>query len=110
MGPQMTVQTQAVLSVLLEDPLSEHYGLEIAQAAGLASGSLYPILTRLERNGWVTSDWEQVNQHQAGRPKRRYYRLTPDGAISAAQVLAETVKRLSPMRGGLVRPRLADAK
>jgi len=106
----MTLQTQAVLSVLLNDPLSEHYGLEIAQAADLASGSLYPILTRREHQGWVTSDWKQVDQHRAGRPRRRYYRLPADGAIWAEQVLADTVKRLAPKRGSIVRPRLADAK
>jgi PadR family transcriptional regulator len=100
----MTVQTQAVLRVMLDDPLGEHYGLEIAKAAGLPSGSLYPILARLERSGWATSDWEQVNQHDAGRPRRRYYRLTPDGAVRAEQALASTVRRLSPRRIQAPRP------
>jgi PadR family transcriptional regulator, regulatory protein PadR len=110
MGPQMTVQTQAVLSVLLGDPLGEHYGLEIANTAGLASGSLYPILARLERAGWVTSDWEEVNERQAGRPRRRYYKLTPNGAALAEQVLSDTVERLSPRRQEPGRPRWAGAK
>lgn len=107
MGRQMSLQTQQVLRVLLDDPLGEHYGLEIAKAAGLASGSLYPTLARLERDGWVTSDWEQVNQHDAGRPRRRYYRLTADGAVWARQELASTLARLSA--GGVpgARPRWA---
>jgi PadR family transcriptional regulator, regulatory protein PadR len=95
-GFEMTLQTQAVLRVMLDHPLQEHYGLEISKAAGLPSGSLYPILARLERAGWISSDWEQVDAHEAGRPRRRYYTLTPDGAEMAEQALAATLKRLSP--------------
>jgi PadR family transcriptional regulator PadR len=98
-GFQMTLQTQAVLRVLLDHPLQEHYGLEISKAAGLASGSLYPTMARLERAGWVSSDWEQVDTHAAGRPRRRYYKLTPDGAEMAEQSLAATLERLSPQHG-----------
>jgi len=101
-GFEMTLQTQAVLRVLLDHPLQEHYGLEISKAAGLPSGSLYPTLARLERAGLVSSNWEQVDTHEAGRPRRRYYKLTPDGAERAEQALAATVKRLSPQ------PRLRD--
>jgi PadR family transcriptional regulator PadR len=104
MGRQMSLQTQQVLRVLLNDPVAEHYGLEIAKAAGLASGSLYPILGRLEHDGWVTSDWENVNQHEAGRPRRRYYRLTADGAIWARQELAATLSQLSPRRTTAAKP------
>jgi len=92
----MTLQTLAVLRVLLNDPLGEHYGLEIAKAAGLPSGSLYPILATLERAGWVGSAWEELDEHEAGRRRRRYYRLTPEGAVSAEEALADTVRRLSP--------------
>jgi PadR family transcriptional regulator, regulatory protein PadR len=109
MGLQMTVQTQAVLRVMLDEPVAKHYGLEIAEAAGLASGSLYPILARLEREGWATSDWEQADPRKAGRPRRRYYMLTPDGAVMAEQALDNTIKRLSARpsrRGSVVRPRL----
>jgi PadR family transcriptional regulator PadR len=104
MALRMTLQTQTVLRVLLDDPLGEHYGLEISKAAGLPSGSLYPILARLEQAGWATSDWERVDQHAAGRRRRRYYRLTPDGAIWAEQALASTVRRLSPTHGSSLRP------
>ena len=65
MGFRMTLQTVSVLRVLLDDPLGEHYGLEIAKAAELPSGSLYPILARLERERWVTSDWEQIDERAA---------------------------------------------
>ena len=106
----MTLQTVAVLRVLLDDPLSERYGLEISKAAGLPSGSLYPILARLERDGWVTSDWEELDEHEAGRRRRRYYRLTPDGAIRAEQALTATVRQLSPRPMPLPRPGLAGTQ
>jgi PadR family transcriptional regulator len=96
MALRMTLQTLAVLRVLLDDLLGEHYGLEICKAAGLPSGSLYPILASLEREGWVTSDWEELNESEAGRRRRRYYRLTRDGAVRADEALADTVRRLSP--------------
>jgi len=92
----MTVQTQAVLRVLIDSPHAEHYGLEISKAAGLASGSFYPILARLERAGWLASSWEELDEHAAGRRRRRYYSLTPDGLIWARQALAETLDRLTP--------------
>jgi DNA-binding PadR family transcriptional regulator len=110
MGFRMTLQTEAVLRVLLDDPLGEHYGLEISKAAGLPGGSLYPILARLEREGWAASDWEQLDEHEAGRRRRRYYRLTPDGAVWAEQALAATVRQLSPKPTPVPRPGLAGAQ
>jgi DNA-binding PadR family transcriptional regulator len=84
----MTVPTQLVLSVLLEDPTQQRYGLEISNAAGLARGTVHPILARLERMGWVDSCWEEVDVLVAGRPARRYYRLTGEGVEFARAALA----------------------
>jgi DNA-binding PadR family transcriptional regulator len=92
----MTLQTQAVLKVLLEDPSGQHYGLAISKGADLPTGTIYPILARLEQAGWVTSDWEDIDPRVEGRRRRRYYRLSPDGAEKARAVLAETVRRISP--------------
>ena len=50
-----------------------------SDTAGLPSGTIHPILGRLERLGWVESRWEDIDPSQAGRPARRYYRLTTDG-------------------------------
>lgn len=86
--PRMTIPTQYVLATLLAEPDRECYGAEIGVAAGLASGTIHPILARLEGVGWLTSRWEQVNPSAAGRPARRYYRLTPDGVSDAGAALA----------------------
>lgn len=87
-GPRMTIPTQLVLEILLEDPTRELYGLEIGQTAGLPSGTVHPILARLEAVGWLESRWEQVDPRAEGRPARRYYRLTANGVVAAAAALS----------------------
>jgi PadR family transcriptional regulator len=86
--PRMTIPTQLVLRALLADPTQELYGVEIGTAAGLPSGTVHPILARLETVGWLESRWEQINPRAEGRPARRYYRLTTDGLELAASALA----------------------
>lgn len=75
---------------MLEDPSQELYGLEIGQAVGLASGTVHPILARLEGLGWLESRWEDVEPRAVGRPQRRYYRLTGMGAARARAALASS--------------------
>jgi PadR family transcriptional regulator PadR len=92
----MTVQTQAVLAVLLEDVAADHYGLELSKQAKLPSGTIYPILARLRKAGWVTSSWEDIDPKIQGRPPRRLYRLTSSGAQRARQAQTETMRRIAP--------------
>lgn len=84
----MTIPTQRVLRALLDDPERECYGLQIGDAAELPSGTVHPILARLERLGWVQSRWEDVDPHTEGRPARRFYRLTSLGVERARMALA----------------------
>jgi DNA-binding PadR family transcriptional regulator len=88
--PRMTLTTQLVLRALLAEPGAELYGAQIGEAAGLMSGTVHPILARLEAAGWVASRWEDIDPAQAGRPARRYYRLTADGADRSRSKLAQT--------------------
>src|SRR4051795_6544266 len=97
-GPRMTIPAQLVLGVLLEDPQREIYGRELGDAAGLPSGTIHPILARLEGMGWLESRWEDVDPGTVGRPARRYYRLTPDGAVLARDALARAYRARSPRR------------
>ena len=55
-------------------------------AAGLATGTLYPILLRLESAGWFVSRWENVDPTAVGRPRKRFYRLTAAGLAQASEV------------------------
>ena len=88
----MTIPTQLVLQALLADPGAELYGVEIGAAAGLPSGTVHPILARLEGLGWVKSRWEDISPRVAGRPARRYYCLTATGAESAESALAQAYR------------------
>jgi DNA-binding PadR family transcriptional regulator len=93
---RLTDRTIDVVAVLLEEPLKEHYGLEIAKRCGLSAGTIYPILIRLEHEfKWLESRWEEINPEEAGRPARRYYRITPAGAQAARLEVAERVRRIT---------------
>jgi DNA-binding PadR family transcriptional regulator len=91
---RVTTAVRAVLQILLEDPGRSHYGLEICDKAGYQSGTVYPVLARLEKCGWLESYWEQDPAVRDGsraalaRPRRRYYRFSADGAAAARNLLA----------------------
>jgi PadR family transcriptional regulator, regulatory protein PadR len=86
--PRMTIPTQLMLRALLADPSRELYGVEIGTAADLPSGTVHPILARLETVGWLQSRWEEIDPRAEGRPARRYYRLTAEGMELARAALA----------------------
>jgi PadR family transcriptional regulator PadR len=88
----MTPQTLSVLRELLNDPLAEHYGLGLCKATGIAGGTLYPILVRLEEYGWVESRWDDPAAHQ-GRPPRRHYRITEDGLEHGREAIARAAEK-----------------
>ena len=95
--------TPATLDVLeaLIGPDSELYGLKIARNAGRKTGSVYPILARLEEAGWVESSWERDDRDSRG-PRRRFYRLSSTGLNAARTLLIE--------RRGAVRQRTGQSK
>ncbi|GAB4052370.1 PadR family transcriptional regulator [Catellatospora paridis] len=90
---RMTTPRLLVLHAFLDDPTQERYGLELATAAGLEPGTIYPILVAFENAGWLSSREEQVDPHLEGRPRRRYYTLTADGVGAVRDVLAENARR-----------------
>src|SRR5689334_3256130 len=99
--PRMTLQTQLVLRALLVDPAAEQYGLALCEQTGLPSGTIYPIIARLEQAAWVESRWEDPETHVAeGRPRRRYYRLTEDGVDHARSALARAHRPSTLFRFG----------
>ncbi len=93
---RVTTGVAQVLAVLLDDPQTGWYGLELMRATGQPSGTLYPILTRLLEAGWVRADWEDIDPAVSGRPARRYYRLIPEGAATARAELVSLRSRLRP--------------
>jgi DNA-binding PadR family transcriptional regulator len=101
MSGKMTLSTQLVLGALIADPTRRIHGFELCAATGQPSGTVYPILARLEGLGWLESEWEEPEVHvPAGRPRRRYYRLTEDGAAGARIALqAAEASRLKAVAG-----------
>lgn len=77
-----------VLRHLLERPRDPCAGAEIARATGVTSGTLYPLLQRLESAGWLGSEWEDIDPREAGRPRMRFYKLTAVGRRQAQEKLA----------------------
>jgi len=70
-------QTLRILEALLENPSHWSHGYALSQQTLLASGTLYPILMRLEKLGWLETRWE--SDPKPGRPPRHLYRLTSSG-------------------------------
>jgi PadR family transcriptional regulator PadR len=86
---RLSAPTLKVLKFLLEKPLLGRSGAELSRTLGIASGTLYPLLARLENAGWLNSEWETVDPSEAGRPRRRFYKLTGQGQTRASMALAE---------------------
>jgi PadR family transcriptional regulator, regulatory protein PadR len=105
---RMTAPLERVFRVFLDDPAALRYGYDLMKAAGLPSGTLYPLLARLQARGLVTSAWE-TPRHDGERP-RRYYRLTGEGIEVARLELAQLSARRRRAPGRRVRPAPADAR
>ena len=99
----MTRPLERVLRVFLADVSAPRYGYDLMKAARLPSGTLYPMLARLQDQGLVDAQWEQQRDGANGRPPRKYYRLTGEGVRAArlelAQAAARDASRRSPRRG-----------
>lgn len=81
----ITPKMATVLKVFLEDPGGSRYGFELMKFTGMASGSLYPMLARLEEAGWLTRGKESTDPKAAGRPPRTNYIITA-AAVPVARV------------------------
>src|SRR5215510_12239363 len=78
---RLTYPTALVLRALLD---GRHHGFDIMDATHLPSGTVYPILRRLNAEGYVRSRWEKEAQaRREQRPPRRYYELTSGGTTLA---------------------------
>jgi DNA-binding PadR family transcriptional regulator len=100
---RLSPQTSAVLEALAADRGRWRHGYDVLRATGLKSGSLYPILMRLDERGWLEAAWEE--DAPVGRPRRHLYRLTPAGA----QALEADRKSADRVTEGRVRRERASA-
>jgi PadR family transcriptional regulator, regulatory protein PadR len=88
-SPRITGPTLKVLKELIDGPTEGLSGSEIARATNLASGTLYPLLFRLENAGWLQSQWEDVNPSEVKRPRKRLYRFTSLGQTEGRSTFSE---------------------
>ena len=106
MSPRLnlTYPTALVLQALTR---GFHHGFDIMDATGLPSGTVYPILRRLDREGYLKSAWESPAAAQREqRPARRYYEITGAGETMLAEAVgrfraldqAVSPRRLKPSR------------
>lgn len=86
----------SVIKVFLEDLGRPRYGFELMRITGQPSGTLYPILAKFERAGWLTGGKEDVDPRAEGRPPRRLYRMTGDAVPAARVQLAVLSERYRP--------------
>jgi DNA-binding PadR family transcriptional regulator len=80
--------TLRLLKFLLENNDGQS-GASISKATGLSTGTMYPLLQRLEAAKWLKGKWEDIDPSEAGRPARRFYKLTPMGYKAALKALSE---------------------
>jgi DNA-binding PadR family transcriptional regulator len=96
MSPTLVAVLQAVADGVA-------YGFDVIDHTGLPSGTVYPALSRLERDGYLRSSWEDESAaFAAGRPARRNYRVTAPGVRALREAVA-AYRALLPMRP--LRPR-----
>jgi DNA-binding PadR family transcriptional regulator len=86
--PRLTHASLKVLRAFLDSPAVKLSGADIHKRSGVFTGTLYPLLLRFEAAGWMTSEWEDIDPKEAGRPRKRFYRLTPTGLARANAALA----------------------
>jgi len=91
--------TRTTALVLVALARGTRHGFDLLDATGLPSGTVYPILRRLEAGGLVKSRWEAVGiARDEGRPPRRYYQLTGAGADALQEALARHPETLGALR------------
>lgn len=77
----------AVLRVLVEDD-DEVHGWSVSERSGQSGPTVYRAFERLRAAGWAVARWEDANP-EPGKPRRRLYKLTPDGRAQARELLEE---------------------
>ena len=93
-----------VLEVFLrawQDDDREVHGWAIMKETKRSGPTVYGVLDRIESAEWVTGSWDPDSE--PGKPRRRLYRLTPNGRIEAARLVAERRPAASGIHAVLTR-------
>lgn len=87
---------RALLAILLEARDCWRHGYDLAKRAGIKSGTLYPLLIRLEAQGCLEAEWQPAAEE--GKPPRHAYRLTAAGVQLALANPPQAVGTMAPPR------------
>jgi DNA-binding PadR family transcriptional regulator len=85
----LSPHSQRVLIILLDSGGRWSHGYDLARAADIKSGTLYPLLIRLAEQGLLEAEWQAATG--PGRPPRHAYRLTLAGAQLARNLQGEAI-------------------
>lgn len=99
-SPRLTEQTLRVVGALAMCSKDEVSGAEIARETKLPSGTLYPILLRLEKTKWLESRWEEESPTKLGRPRRRLYKVTALGAKNTRAAISKVQSAIGVLAWG----------
>ena len=92
---RMTLITALVMQAI---GAGHRHGFDIVDVTGYPTGTIYPALRRLERDGYVRSRWEaERTASREGRPARRYYELTATG-VKALDTAMDAIRVLDAAR------------
>jgi PadR family transcriptional regulator, regulatory protein PadR len=92
-APNVSRQTSLLLSILLESPSEWRHGYQLSQITGFKSGTLYPLMMRLEEQGFLESKWQESDRSSG--PPRHVYRLTASGRALARERRAALLGKLA---------------
>jgi len=79
--PNSSSQTRSLLAAFLARPQAWRHGYGLSKETGLKSGTLYPLLMRLNEQGLLEASWQ--DPERPGLPPRHVYRLTATGVALA---------------------------
>jgi len=93
--PKRRSLSMTAIAVLKAIAAGYSYGFDIMDVTGLPSGTVYPALSRLERDGLLAFSWEDPDiAHGEKRPPRKYYEATKAGR----EALDESMRRLEALQ------------
>jgi DNA-binding PadR family transcriptional regulator len=89
-----------VFQAFLDAAEGETYGFELSRTTGLPSGTIYPILRRLEDEDLIKSRWTEI-ETETQRRNRKYYALTAEGRRVAHKATVDQRQALRLLAPGL---------
>jgi PadR family transcriptional regulator, regulatory protein PadR len=86
---KLTVPFLKTITVFINSPSRQYSGADICRETKLFSGTVYPLLYKLEEKGWIKGAWEEIDPHKEGRPKKRLYQITSSGVVHGRKLVTE---------------------